>query len=43
MNKISFQSMKRIDPVATAPGTDTKRLDPVATAPGTDTFMKETR
>ena len=35
--------MKRIDPVATALGTDTKPLDPVATAPGTDTDVKETR
>jgi hypothetical protein len=40
MNAISFHRLAHVDPVATAPGTDT-RLDPVATAPGTDTLSEE--
>src|ERR1041385_2686013 len=32
-----FQIIEPLDPVATAPGTDTSPLDPVATAQGTDT------
>ncbi len=36
MDVIRFQFNEHLDPVATAPGTDTK-LGPVATAPGTDT------